>query len=330
MSTDAATNLNFTTAPLSSLGNMSVGAETSLTYTGTITPAGSTYRLGGSGTLTVASALTGANGVQIGSANSGGEVILSNPTNSYSGPTTISGGTLVIPASGTLPSNAALTVNSAMLLEPNIGNVNLSSLQMGTGATLDIANNSVFVNYNSAADPISSIDSYLSSGQIFSSTVASLNASQSTLIYAIGSADGADGITGVPSGEIEIMPTLAGDAKMQGNVVFGDFQLLSQYFGQSGTSWDEGNFTYGSTTDFGDFQMLSQNFGADAAALTSGQIASINSFAEQFGLTVSPGNEGLNFIAVPEPAMSGLLAMAGLSLLSRRKKKSSGQSGSHR
>jgi hypothetical protein len=34
------------------------------------------------------------------------------------------------------------------------------------------------------------------------------------------------------------MPRLDGDAKFQGIVVFGDFQLLAQYFGQSGTSWD--------------------------------------------------------------------------------------------
>jgi hypothetical protein len=108
---------------------------------------------------------------------------------------------------------------------------------------------------------------------IISSSGASENASQSALIYSVGYADGADGITGVPSGEIEIMPTLAGDAKLQGNVVFGDFQLLSQYFGQSGTSWDEGNFTYGSTVNFGDFQLLSQNFGASSAALASSSSA---------------------------------------------------------
>jgi hypothetical protein len=65
------------------------------------------------------------------------------------------------------------------------------------------------------------------------------------------------------------MPTLAGDAKLQGNADFGDFQLLSQYFGQSG-SWDEGNFTYGSTINFGDFQLLSQNFG-QTASLSAGE-----------------------------------------------------------
>jgi hypothetical protein len=79
----------------------------------------------------------------------------------------------------------------------------------------------------------------------------------------------ADGIAGLPSGQILIMPTLAGDSKMQGNVVFGDFQLLSQYFG-SGGSWDDGNFTFGSTVNFGDFQLLSQNFGANSSNLLNG------------------------------------------------------------
>jgi hypothetical protein len=62
---------------------------------------------------------------------------------------------------------------------------------------------------------------------------------------------------------------------MQGNVVFGDFQLLSEYYGQAGTTWDEGNFTYGSSTDFGDFQLLSQNFGKTSSALTGGDSPSV-------------------------------------------------------
>jgi hypothetical protein len=104
---------------------------------------------------------------------------------------------------------------------------------------------------------------------ISSSIVAALNVSQSALIYSVGYADGADGITTLPSGQIIIMPTLSADAKMEGNVVFGDFQLLSQYIGDSNTTWDEGNFTYGSEVDFGDFQLLSQDFGGNDSALFS-------------------------------------------------------------
>jgi hypothetical protein len=57
---------------------------------------------------------------------------------------------------------------------------------------------------------------------------------------------------------------------LQGTVNFGDFQLLSQYFGMTGTTWDEGDFTYNGTTDFGDFQLLSENFGKTSSALTGG------------------------------------------------------------
>jgi len=150
------------------------------------------------------------------------------------------------------------------------GSFVVTSLTLQGNAVLDLGSATLKIHYGTNADPISSIQSYLASGYhgglwngsgIISSIVAGENTSQSKLIYSVGYADGADGITGTPSGTIEIMPTLAGDAKLQGNVVFGDFQLLSQYFGQSGTSWDEGNFTYGSTTNFGDFQLLSQNFG---------------------------------------------------------------------
>jgi hypothetical protein len=152
--------------------------------------------------------------------------------------------------------------------------------------------------------------------------VAGLNAGQSALIYSIGYADGSDGITGVPPGEIEILPTLAGDAKMQGNVVFGDFQLLSQYFGQLNTTWDEGNFSYGSSTNFGDFQLLSQNFGANASGLTAGEMASLNGFASQFGEEViaKPDGVGFSLVSVPEPTSIGLMLLAGSGLLTRRRR----------
>jgi len=118
------------------------------------------------------------------------------------------------------------------------------------------------------------------------------------------------------------MPTLAGDAKMQGIVVFGDFQLLSQYFGDSGTTWDEGNFTYGSGTNFGDFQLLSQNFGANSSALTAGEIASLDSFAAEFGdqLIANPGGSGFSLVSVPEPASVGGLAALAVGIFIRRRR----------
>jgi hypothetical protein len=237
-----------------------------------------------------------------------------------------------ISGSGSLTIGAGFSGPAFVQLAPGSGGGTLGSLAVVSGATLDLTNNSFLVNYGSGADPISSIQTYLINGYnsgawngtgINSSAVAGLNAGQSALIYSVGYADGADGIVaGLSSGEIEILPTLAGDAKLQGDVVFGDFQLLSQYFGQSGTTWDEGDFTYNGTTNFGDFQLLSQNFGQSAGGLTSGEIASINGFAAQFGEAFVSSGSGYSLVSVPEPASVGLLVAAGLGLMSRRRRRS--------
>jgi fibronectin-binding autotransporter adhesin len=289
-------------------------------------------------------------------AGSGG--ITLSTANSYTGTTTITQGKLTLTAQGALPTGGTVVNNGTLDVEapqiagnisgtgalviganssatlqltPSTGASSVGSLTIYTGSSLDLTNNSLTINYGSGADPIATIQSYLAdgyaggwtSGELQSSAVASLNASQSKLIYDVGYADGADGITGIPSGEIEILPTLAGDAKMQGDVVFGDFQLLSQYFGQSGTTWDEGDFTYDGTTNFGDFQLLSQNFGQSASGLTSGEIASINGFASQFGEAFVPSGSGYSLVSVPEPASVGLLVAAGLGLMSRRRRRQS-------
>jgi hypothetical protein len=247
-----------------------------------------------------------------------------------SGLLTMNGGTLggagVITAAGGLHVTAATK-------KIGTGEVIVSGgvLAIDAGISLDMSSGSLIVDY-AGSSPIAMIRGDLAGGfnggawngiGINSSAVAALNSSQSALIYSVGYADGADGIVnGLSSGQIEIMPTLAGDAKLQGNVVFGDFQLLSQYFGQSGTSWDEGNFSYGSTTNFGDFQLLSQDFGAHASGLTTGEIASLNGFAAQFGdtLVANAGGAGFQVVSVPEPVAGGLIVL-GLGLAARRKRR---------
>jgi len=253
-------------------------------------------------------------------------------TNSYAGGTTVNGGDLVIGSSTALPDSTVSVMSTGTLqLAAGIGTVTIQSLSTSGQGTLDVENNPLMVNYGSGADPIGSIRSYLTTGYtgdkwtgtgIASSTVAGLDASQGKIAYSIGYADGADGlISGLSSGEIEIVPTIAGDAKLQGDVNFGDFQVLAQYFGKSG-GWDEGNFTYGSTVDFGDFQVLAQDFGANSSGLTASEIASLSSFAAQFGGELLANSDGVGFqvVSVPEPASIGVCAIAGFVLLARRRR----------
>ena len=88
---DASANLDFTSGTLASLANMSVGAgHAGVTYTGTITPGNSTYRLGGGGALTIPNAggnsLTGVGNSLL--VTNGGTVVLGG-SNNYGGATTI-------------------------------------------------------------------------------------------------------------------------------------------------------------------------------------------------------------------------------------------------
>ncbi len=93
---DAATALNFTTTPLSPFAAMAVGAVGNVTYTGTYTPAGGIYRLGGGGgTLTYSPAIAGASSVITGNIGATGTLILGNAANSYTGTTTLKGGVVL-------------------------------------------------------------------------------------------------------------------------------------------------------------------------------------------------------------------------------------------
>jgi autotransporter-associated beta strand protein len=280
---------------------------------------------------TIRSSLSGGSGLTVAGP---GTLNLTGNNSNLGGTIVVSSGMLVVGNSDAIPTASPLTIGTATThaqvhLVSQIGIVAVPSLTIYSGSTLDVSNNTLIIDYGSTADPISAIQSYLTIGYaggnwdgyyIDSSTAASLNRSQGVLLYGLGYADGADGITSVPSGEIEITLTLAGDAKLQGNVVFGDFQLLAQYFGQNNTSWDEGDFSYSRTTNFGDFQLLAQDFGDTSGGLSASEMASLNSFAATFDDALIPNPDGVGFsiVSVPEPAVAGLLGLGGLGILLRR------------
>jgi polygalacturonase len=167
------------------------------------------------------------------------------------------------------------------------GTYKAGALTIQSGGSLDMTDAALLIDYT-GSDPIASIASYIQSGfnggawngpGIFSSAVAAANSSGGGGgAYGVGYADGADDTDpDLGSAQIEIMPTLLGDATLTGTVGFGDFQILAQYFGSAG-GWDEGNFNYGGTISFGDYQLLAQNFG-QTSSLSAGEIAPSGSSA---------------------------------------------------
>lgn len=246
--------------------------------------------------------------------------------------------------SGTLTINAGamLTVNGSFFQGSGLTNV-LGTLQvlggpltlysgsLGLSGRIDLTNSEMTLSYAGGPSPIAAVQAALASGfadgawngvGIDSSSIASLN-KKGPLIYALGYADGADGHTSVSSGVIEIMPTLAGDALLQGSVQFSDFQIVLADFGKS-EAWDQGDFDYGPVVDFYDFQSVLLNFGQSDQSLTGDQLATINQFAAQFDeeYVANAGGVGYSIVSVPEPASLGLLGAGGAGLLARRRRTS--------
>ena len=186
-----------------------------------------------------------------------------------------------------------------------------SSLIIFAGSTLDITNNTFFIDYPSGHDPISSIEQWIKNGfdnlpgpAIISSSITT-DDSTSGFSYGIGYADSADpnNPANLPSDTIEIKYTLLGDANLDGTVNAEDFTPLSHNLSESGAVWDQGDFNYDGTVNSEDFTPFSHNINQSAVLASGLDLAN-----------------GISLTNVPEPASAGILLMAGFGFLRRRRR----------
>lgn len=145
-SADAATNFDFTSAPLNAVPNMGIGTNGNVTYTGTITPANSTYRVGGGvGTMDFPNAnqFTGSNDLVI-----SGTVEIDN-SNNFTGTTTVNNGTVILgggkTAAATWLNASTITLNNSTLQLDGFGskttgypaNTNNINVPAGSNSTIN-------------------------------------------------------------------------------------------------------------------------------------------------------------------------------------------------
>jgi MYXO-CTERM domain-containing protein len=236
--------------------------------------------------------------------------------NTYTGGTTVSGGTLVEAVHGALPSTGAVAISGATLqLAAGTGLAQTSSLSITANGTLDITNNHIIINYGKGTDPIASIAALLKSGYnggAWTGTGITSTTAQSTSgSYGIGYADSADpgNPAGLSSGQIEIKYTLLGDANLDGAVNGSDFAILATNFNKAVSGWDQGDFNYDGSDNGSDFALLAANFNKGSnGAVTDGDL---NAFAANNGLLAD----------VPEPASMGIALLSGLGLLAGRRRR---------
>jgi autotransporter-associated beta strand protein len=280
-------------------------------------------KVGGvSGSTTFAGTVTGTGILQL---NGPGTLALSG-ANTYTGGTSVTGGLLQILSTGT-PGVSALadgpvSISGGKLqLGTSTGLATITSLAISGTGTFDISNNHVIINYGSGTDPIASIAALLATGYaggawngaggITSSAVATNPG------YGVGYADAADAgnPAGLASGTIEVKFTLLGDADLNGVVNGIDFGILAANFNKGVTGWDKGDFDYNNVVNGIDFGALAANFNKGAAGASGGASAGDWAALEQFAAA-----NGL-LADVPEPATLGLLAVAAVSTLSRRRRR---------
>jgi fibronectin-binding autotransporter adhesin len=220
------------------------------------------------------------------------------------------------------------SIANTLQLATNSGGSSQNSITINGSSALDITNNHLIISYGANADPISTIRSYLISGYAggawngpgIDSSAANALFVSGNKHYGLGYADGADMngsspvVAGLGAGNIEIKYTLYGDANLDGVVNGTDFGILAAHFGDQVTAWDEGDFNYDGVVNGTDFGALAANFGQQASGtaiqLPAADYAALDAFAAANGLMAD----------VPEPASASLLLLAGMGVLSRRRR----------
>jgi autotransporter-associated beta strand protein len=272
----------------------------------TVNNSAGNYTISGSGGITGIASLS----------KMGTGTLTLSTVNTYTGGTNLSDGILVIGVTNALP-NSGVSINGGTLqLGTGTGLAQVTSLSITGNGILDVNNNHIIINYSSGTDPISAIAGYLASGYnggAWNGVGIDSSAAAANFGYALGYADGADGVVaGLSTGQIEIAYTIQGDANLDGIVDGDDFTIVTSNLGKAVAGWDKGDFNYDGFVGGDDFTTLVNNLGklANGAELRlpDADYAAVDAYAAANGLMTD----------LPEAGFSALLPIAGLAFMARR------------
>lgn len=241
------------------------------------------FTLSNTGSATVSGVIAAPNG----GLTKTGPGMLSVTTNNYSGPTTVTGGTLVFVANQSLPgglhigagASAVLNTGVATIGKAGNGSITTSSVTFdGAPAApqgrLDLRDNKLTIQFGNTADPVTDVRQELASGfhggdwagQGIVSSVAASNPSQ----FALGFADGIDSLVPMLApGNILVKFSRSGDANLDGMVGFSDLITVARHYGQASAFWDDGDFNYDGKVGFDDLIAVARDYGSSLATASA-------------------------------------------------------------
>jgi hypothetical protein len=223
-------------------------------------------------------------------------------------------------SAGLTVSQGTLQMNANSVANASEGSSKVNSLTIAAGAHLDITNNTLVIDYNTAAGVgslMSTTQAMLADGRLFSS--------MSDATHTVGYKDNANttgldtkskqniaGLSTDPS-SVLIQYTYAGDTNLDGQVDVNDLYNLASHWLATGQTWQTGDFNYDGVVNKSDLTLLARNWQAGVGnPLGSGLSGSLSSVLTSLGLPQ---------VAVPEPSMIGLVGLGLTGLMARRRRR---------
>ena len=236
------------------------------------------------------------------------------------GPVTIGSGGVAIVSIGQTPAtgvtNGALKTASITFSNSSSGTLDLGRNDLDvTGQSLLSVDNlvkSAYSNGTWAGPGITSTAAATDTTHLTALAVIANNNGGPNPLYGTGGTLGSS-FDGIQPGATDILVkyTYYGDTNLDGKIDGGDYSRIDAAYGTSLTGWYNGDFNYDGIIDGSDYTLIDNAYNTQGATIST----AISGLEAQVTAQIAQTS------AVPEPASLVMLALGGLCLLGRRKRK---------